>query len=309
MRLDTIHPSARIRARRALRGRIDTIDGVAPLPFAGALDDNRGDQMMHRGLFALNRRRMKPGMVSESTLEFRESLRELATIQYFESRILEGARHAVGGHAAEAPRDAAGLLTWLEGLRVTGPGQLDPLWSWIATEASETELHWFVQQELLAEIGTLELVAQVLGPKANLDVLDRLRQMAMLLGVELPSDAAEDEDLTWEAMARSNIVTALASNRRYHAQAVGALAAMMMIQPARLALIDCALVRLGYEVYPPSPPVDRDAVARLLVAQLRDDKSSGEGVAMGALMWMRAGVRCLDRYRVKLVHDSSGVDF
>lgn len=304
MRLDTIHPKARIRARRALRGHVnasDVADVVKPLPFSNALDDRRGDEMLHRGLFQLNSRRLKPGVVSESTLEFRESLRELATIQFFESRILEGAHHIVSTHAGEAPKDAAGLTTWLEGLRVSGPGQLDPMWSWIATEASEEELHWFVLQELVAEMGTSELVARVLGNKASLAPLERLRHMAMLLGVTIPQDASESDDVCWEAMARANLVTALANNRGSQANAVGALAAMMMAQPARLALIDCALTRLGYEVFPPSPPVDREAVARLLHAQMQQDRSCAEEIACGALEWMRASVRCLDGYRVKLL--------
>ncbi len=304
MRLDTIHPKARIRARRALRGHAnasDVADVVAPLPFSSALDDRRGDEMLHRGLFQLNGRRLKPGVVSESTLEFREALRELATIQYFETRILEGAHHVVAKHAAEAPKDAAGLTTWLEGLRVSGPGQLDPIWSWIATEASEEELRWFVLQELVAEMGTDELVRRVLGNKASLGALERLRQMAMLLGVTIPHDAAESDDVHWEAMARANLVTALANNRGSQANAVGALAAMTMTQPARLALIDCALVRLGYEVFLPAPPVDRAAVARLLHAQLQQDRGCAEEIACGALEWMRAGVRCLDGYRAKLL--------
>ncbi len=305
MKLDTLHPKARIRARRALRGRVNTDDVVSPLPFSGALDDRRGDEMLHRGLFQLNRRRLKPGVVSESTLEFREALRELATIQYFESRILEGARHATFQHASEAPKDAAGLLTWLDGLRVSGPGQLDPIWSWIATEASEHELHWFVLQELCAEVATAELVQLVLGNKATLPALERLRHMAMLLGVSIPQDASESDEVSWEAMARANLVTALAANRRSQANAVGALAAMMMVQPARLALIDCALTRLGYQVYPPSPPIDREAVARLLHQQLVQDRTCAEHIACGALMWMRAGVRCLDGYRSRMLHDTA----
>ncbi len=305
MKLDTLHPQARLPARRALRGRVASHEVTTPFPFSGALDDGRGDQSVHRGLFRLNRRRIEPGMVSESTLEFREALRELATIQYFESRILTAGRHATEQHAAEAPRDAAGLLTWLDGLRVSGPGQLDPMWSWLATCASERELHWFVLQEVIAEVATTDLVEVVLGNKATLPLLERLRHTAMLLGVKIPIEAADCSEVTWQSMARANLVTALAATRRSRVNAAGALAAMMMVQPARLALIDCALTRLGYDVYPPTPPVDRESVARLVHQQLLQERDGAAQIATGALMWMRTGVRCLDGYRHRLLHDAS----
>ena len=303
MKLEALHHEGRLPARRARRRRIGRRDPLTPLPFSGALDDRRGDEMLHRGLFRLNRRRLQPGMVAESTLDLREALCELATIQFFESRILGGARGATGPHASEAPKDGAGLLAWLEGLRAWGPGQLDPIWSWIATQASERALHWFVLQELVAEVATKELVDAVLGPRATLPALERFRNVAMLLGTRLPRDAADDDDVTWEAMARANLVTALAVSRG--AQASGAMAAMMMVQPARLALIDQALGRLGYEVDPPSPPADRHAVSQLLQRELAHDRGSAVHIACGALMWMRAGVRCLDGYRERVLHDSA----
>ena len=48
----------------------------------------------------------------------------------------------------------------------------------------------------------------------------------------------EVENTVWEALALSNLMVALASNRRYAYQAVGALGAIEMTAPGRVALVN-----------------------------------------------------------------------
>lgn len=291
-----------MRARRSLLGGYEV---GGPLAFSGALDDCRGDQMLHRGLFMCNRRRLRPGTVSEATPAFREALRELATMQFLEGRIVEAARLAVREHAGEAPRELDGLLTWLEALLVTGPGQLDPLWDWIATEATQADLEWFVLQELVAETGSDDLAASVSGSSARMTAVERLRHTALLMGVEIPETAHAAEHISWQALGRSNLVTALGATERWHAHSVGALAAMLTVLPGRVALIEKALTRLGYEVYPSALPIERGAAGRMVARQLKASSEAASDIASGALMWMRAGVRCLDSYRARLMTDEN----
>jgi hypothetical protein len=263
-------------------------------------EHRRSDELVHRGLATRNLSRVRPGMVvdADDVAEMTAALRELAAVQYVEQKFVGEARVTVASHATEAPSDADGLIAWLEGLRLSGPGQLDPLVHWLAESASEEQLRWYVQQELATEIGIPELKAAVANLGLQPSKVSYLTDLAALIGVELP---ATTDVLSWESLARANLIIALASNRRWAGQAIGAMIAIMMTSPQRLATVERGLTRLGYEVYPPAPAYDPSVTAALVHKAVASGAANARDIAEGALMWMHFRVRCQSRYRVQLL--------
>ena len=76
-----------------------------------------------------------------------------------EGDFLQRACQAVRQKAAAAPRDATGFVQWFVALRETGPGQNDPLFPWLALDASLDQMRWFLTQEVAGEAGFDDLVA------------------------------------------------------------------------------------------------------------------------------------------------------
>src|SRR5256885_11998772 len=121
-------------------------------------------------------------------------------------------------------------------------------------------MRWFLEQEMAGEAGFDDLVAltQVklpVQPKLEMarncwDEMVRCRERAMhgpLLGnfareLRIDGDAYR---VVWEANALANLLVALAANRRYAYHAVGALGAIEMTAPGRVAQVDAGLARLG----------------------------------------------------------------
>ena len=110
------------------------------------------DSLQQR-LLRLNEARLRPRTDAALSLEQEMELRHL------ELAFLEKERAAVTARAAAAPRDAGGFIRWFEALRETGPGQNDPLFPWLATEATVEQLAWFLAQEVAGEAGFDDLVA------------------------------------------------------------------------------------------------------------------------------------------------------
>ena len=48
---------------------------------------------------------------------------------------------------------------WFERLRVSGPGQRDPLFPWLEATASLPQMQWFIEQEVAGEAGFDDLLA------------------------------------------------------------------------------------------------------------------------------------------------------
>ena len=76
-----------------------------------------------------------------------------------EREFLEEVRDEVSKRAAEAPVDAAGFVRWFEDLAETGPGQNDPLFSWLAEHADIQQMRWYLEQEAAGEAGFDDLPA------------------------------------------------------------------------------------------------------------------------------------------------------
>lgn len=255
-----------------------------------------------------NQHRLLPGVVVEPHAQ---------EIDY-----IEGIRRSV-----DMPPKAT--MAWYESLLKTGPGQGDPLFDWLAHQATEEQMVWFLRQEAAGEAGFGDLVAmtQVRMPaQAQLEMArnywDEMGQgkadgmHGQLLSRILAYFKAEPppvQSTVPESLLLNNMLTAFAVHRRYAYLSVGALGAIEMTAPGRVALVDQGLRRLGV------PKKDRQYFtvhATLDVAHAREwnkeivrPLSSNpvimQQIAEGAYLRLWAGERCFARYRAELGVDDS----
>src|SRR5437868_15093665 len=103
-----------------------------------------------QGLAHWNRQRLAPAFPSE---DWRLILDGDAKMLRLEGAFLEELRAEVAEEAAAAPRDPASFLAWFEALNEAGAGQGDPLFLWLAAQASLEQMKWFLRQEAAGEAG------------------------------------------------------------------------------------------------------------------------------------------------------------
>jgi hypothetical protein len=238
-----------------------------------------------------------------------------------EGDFLETERKAVQSAARQVPEDADEFLLWFERLRECGSGQGDPLFPWLAIEASLSDMRWFLQQEAAGEAGFDDLVALTqikLPARAKLemarnywDEMGRGRERGMhgpmLTAVVAALNLKPSIGNTiWQSLALANLMVGLAANRRYAYQAIGALGVIEMTAPGRVAYINAGLKRLGIPVngrkyFQLHATLDirhsrtwNDEVIYPLVAA---DARTARPIAEGALMRLNSGARCFQRYR------------
>jgi hypothetical protein len=271
-----------------------------------------------RGLAHWNRQRLAPGLPDE---DWRLILDGDAKMLRLEGAFVEELRAEVADEAAAAPRDPAGFLAWFEGLNAAGPGQGDPLFAWLADEASLDEMRWFLTQEAAGEAGFEDLVAYAqvkLPARAKLELarnywdemgrgnpkgmhgpmLDRLVEA---LALEPAIDTT-----VWESLALANAMTAMATTRRYAFHAIGALGAIELTAPARATATSAGLRRLGisgkhrhyFDLHAVldvkhSEAWNEEALGPLVA----EDPRRAAALAEGALIRLKCGARCFERYR------------
>ena len=277
--------------------------------------------LFHRRFAAFNARRFDPAL---PTVDWEADLALDHQYLLEEGQWLEAARAAVADRAAEAPRDPHGFIAWFEELDRTGPGQHDPLFEWLAEEATMDEMRWFLTQEVAGEAGFEDLTALtqvklLQQPKLELarnywDEMGRgnpkgmhgpmLESLAVALGLT-PSV----ETTIWESLALANTMAGLACNRRYAYQSVGALGVIEQTAPSRAKLVGDGLQRLGV------PSGDRhyfdlhaildvkhseawNAEAGMPLVAWRPELAPA--LAEGALMRLECGAACFRRYRREL---------
>ena len=280
---------------------------------------------LHRGLARWNRRRLAIATPSD---DWRLELSRNQRMLRLEGAFIEAFRAHVAPLTAEVPQDPAGFIAWFEGLRDGGPGQWDPLFDWLATEADLAQMKWFLTQEAAGEAGFDDLVAMTqvklpARPKLELarnywDEMGRGAEGGMhgpmlervVAGLEL---APTIEGTCWQSLCLANTLTAFATTRRYVYQSIGALGAVELTAPTRVGSVAAGLKRLG------RPPEERKYF--MLHAQLDIEHSRGWNaealtplveanpacaryIAEGALMRLICGEQCFDAYRGYLwAHD------
>jgi hypothetical protein len=279
-------------------------------------------QALHRRLSHWNHHRLAP---CAPTADWRAELAEEQTMRLQEGAWVESLRAEVADRAAEAPTDVDGFVAWFEALEENGPGQHDPLFDFLAEEATREEMCWFLTQEAAGEAGFDDLVAYTqvkLPPLAKLeharnywDEMGRGNHGGMH-GVLLEQTTADlrlrpaIDETVWQALALANTMTALATTRRYAWHSVGALGVVELTAPGRVALVAKGLKRLGVEprtrkyfdlhaVLDVKHSADWNEEA--LKPLMRENASLGRWLAEGALMRLECGRRCFEAYRGALM--------
>jgi len=274
-----------------------------------------------RGLAHWNRERLRPGLPEADWQKILDRDLRMARL---EGGFLEELRAEVADRAAAAPTDPDGFVAWFEDLKQAGPGQGDPLFPWLAEQASADELKWYFEQEAAGEAGFDDLVAMTqvkLPVQAKLelarnywDEMGRGQREGMhgpMLDALVETLKVDPviENTVWESLALANAMTAMATNRRYAWHSVGALGVIELTAPGRSAMVAQGLKRIGlsnrerryFDLHAVldvkhSADWNREAL-RPLVAE---DPARATAIAEGALIRLRCGLRCFERYRAIL---------
>jgi hypothetical protein len=265
-----------------------------------------------------NKQRLAPAF---PTADWQSLLDRDLRMQRCEGGFLEELRMEVADRAAAVPTDPDGFIEWFESLQTDGPGQGDPLFPWLATTADGDQLRWFFEQEAAGEAGFDDLVAMTqvkLPPRPKLELARNywdemgrgnikgmhglmLDDLVRALGV-----TPAIETTVWESLALANAMTAMAANRRYAWHSVGALGAIELTAPGRAKLVAAGLRRIGasgkerryFELHAVLDVKHSEAWnAEALRPLVAEDPRRAASIAEGALIRLRCGERCFERYR------------
>lgn len=284
-----------------------------------ACASHHGAVAVQAALSELNHKRLTPGLPSE--LCSHEIRAHQSSVQ-LEHDFIESDRLRVVERAERCPRDAMGFAAWFDSLKDNGPGQYDPLFDFLAEEATIEQFRWFIHQEVAGEAGFDDLVAltQVRMPeRAKLELARNywdemgrgkpaamhgpmLTDLAKALG--LPDDSLGV--VVPESLALSNLLVGLAYNRRYAFQSLGALGAIELTAPTRAVKLVEGFDRLGVDrsashYFRVHAVVDlahaRTWRDEILIPLIQSQPELAPHVAEGALMRLQAGARTFERYR------------
>ncbi len=274
-----------------------------------------------RALARWNHARLQPQFPASN---WQETLESDVRMLRLEGGFVEELRAEVADEAAEAPIDADRFIAWFEALEQSGPGQQDPLFPWLAEQADEAEMRWFLEQEAAGEAGFEDLTAyaQVRLPKQAKLELARNYWDEMGRGnpkgmhgpmldalVEALELKPEIDRTCHESLALANAMTAMATSRRYAWHAVGALGAIELTAPARAGCVAKGLRRLGFsgkvrryfELHATLDVKHSEAWNREALRPLvEEDPRRATALAEGALIRLKCGERCFERYRSEL---------
>ncbi len=277
-------------------------------------------EMVHHRLAVFNRHRLQPHPSPEPD-SCRQNFASECALHLQEFEMVESAREKITSTALQAPHDPDGFLSWFEDLKRIGPGQGDVLFPWLEAEANLDEMSWFLTQEMAGEAGFDDLVAmtQVKFPaRSKLEMAKNYwdemgRGNIKGLHGRLLQQVAEElklrcslESTVWESLALSNLMTALAVNRRYAYLSVGALGAVEMTAPTRVSHVDRGLKRLGvaasarrYFALHANLDVrhSEDWNREVILPLVRERPECAAAIAEGALLRLSFGARCFERYR------------
>jgi hypothetical protein len=276
---------------------------------------------VQRRLAHWNHQRLAPRLPDE---DWRDRLEMDAEMLHLEGRFLERLREQIRDAAASAPDDAEGFIAWFEELKQSGPGQFDPLFDWLAEQASMNDMRWYLEQEAAGEAGFDDLTAytQVKMPsrvKMELarnywDEMGRGNPKGMhgpMLArlVEALELQPTIDGTCAQSLALANAMTAMATRRDYAWHAVGALGAIELTAPDRSAAVAKGLKRLGvptktrlyFDLHAVldvkhSEEWNKEAIAPAVA----EDPRRARAIAEGALMRLTCGARCFEYYRAEL---------
>lgn len=272
-------------------------------------------------LTRFNHKRLRPEPDSSG---WESHLAEEIRMRHLEGLYMEHLRAEIAPWMQGVPTQPAAFMDWFDDLRHDGPGQGDPLFPWLAEHAGMQDMKWFLTQEAAGEAGFDDLVAltQVqfpARPKVEMasnywDEMGRGRLQAMhglMLSqcVEALQLKPSMESTVWESLALGNLMVALATNRHYAYQSVGALGVIEMTAPGRVSRVNEGLKRLGVDApgrryfqihagldIKHSEQWNREVIEPLVSS----NHELARPIAEGALLRLAAGARCFARYRSQL---------
>lgn len=275
-------------------------------------------EALHRGLAHWNRRRLA---VQVPHADWSAELSRDQRMLRLEGAFVEAFRAHIAPLVEDVPADPIGFVDWFEALKDAGPGQWDPLFDWLATEADLEQMRWFLTQEAAGEAGFDDLVAYTqvkLTPRAKLELArnywDEMGRGSMggmhgpmlertVQGLELSPTI---EGTCWQSLCLANTLTALATTRRYAYQSVGALGAVELTAPTRVGSIAEGLKRLGrppeqrkYFVLHAQLDVEHSKAwnAEALTPLVEENPACARYIAEGAVMRLICGEQCFEAYR------------
>ena len=281
----------------------------------------RDPETLHRRLAHWNHRRLEAGLPGD---DWRAQLHEEHQMRALEAGWVESLRAEIAPAVADVPSEPQPFVAWFKSLKAEGPGQYDPLFDWLADEATLEEMSWFLTQEAAGEAGFDDLVAMTqvkLPPMAKLELArnywDEMGQ-GNYGGMHGPMLDRTVEGLglkptidgtAWQSLALANTLTAFATTRRYAYLSVGALGVVELTAPTRVAKVAEGLKRLGCE-----PKVRKyfnlhavldlkhseDWNREALIPLVSEDPRRARALAEGALIRLEAGRRCFEVYRAHL---------
>jgi hypothetical protein len=278
-------------------------------------------EALHLGLAHWNRRRLA---VATPHADWRAELNEECRMKRLEGAFVEAFRAHVEPLVSNVPSDPDGFVAWFEGLKDGGPGQWDPLFAWLETDASLEDLKWFLTQEAAGEAGFDDLVAMTqvklpVRPKLELarnywDEMGRgaergmhgpmLEKTTQVLGLQ-----PTIETTLWQSLALANTMTAFATNRRYVYQSIGALGVVELTAPTRVACVAEGLKRAGvgpegrkYFALHAQLDIEHSKAwnAEALEPLVAETPGCARFLAEGALMRLICGEQCFETYRAHL---------
>ena len=278
-------------------------------------------ERLHRRLASFNASRLAP---AEPRADWKSDLNTELELRLQEGDLIESLRRDVAQWLPAPSLDAAGFVAWFEALEQRGPGQDHPLFEWLAHEASLEQMRWFLAQEAAGEAGFEDLLAMTqvkLPARAKLecarnywDEMGHGKQAAMhgqmLDAMVAGLDLRPSPDATvWESLALSNTMLALACNRRYAWQSLGALGAIELTAPGRVAQVSAGMKRLGLDgrmraYFDLHAALDKSHarawIREIIRPAVEDEPQRARHIAEGALMRLACGQRCFDRYLAEL---------
>jgi hypothetical protein len=282
-------------------------------------------QALHIGLAHWNRRRLAVGAPHEG---WEAEVSEDSRMQRLEGAFVEGFRAQIAPLVADVPEDAQGFIAWFEALKDRGPGQWDPLFAWLETEASLEEMRWFLTQEAAGEAGFDDLVAltQVkMPPRPKLELarnywdemgrghIGGMHGPMLERTVEGLQLEPTIEGTCWPSLALANVMTAFATTRRYAYHSVGALGVVELTAPTRVGAVAQGLKRLGrspeqrkYFVLHAQLDIEHSKAwnAEALVPLVEETPACAKYLAEGAMMRLICGQQCFEAYRAHLWADA-----
>lgn len=279
----------------------------------------------HRRLMRWNARRLKPATPSD---DWQAQAAEDAEMILVEGAWVEQLRRAASPWLVDLPTSPEDFVAWFERLKGSAPGENDPLFPWLASEAGREEMRWFLTQEVAGEAGFEDLVAMAQVRMPDRPKLELARNywdemgrgslggmhgpMLMRLADHLELSPSIDRTVA-ASLALGNLLVAFSMNRRYAFHALGALGAVELTAPWRADHVARGLKRLGvgperkYYALHATLDVEHSRAwnAEVLTPLAEDHPECIRSLAEGAVMRLMAGAACYDAYRAELWTDAS----